>query len=76
MTFQPYVLTADDRVMISALLLDFATELDLHYDREDLPALVSSLAIMKDAIALLRRADGQVHPDVLSIVAKFDTSRH
>lgn len=67
-----YVLTNDDRDVLSALVLDLATELDLHYDHEDFHALTQSFDIIKRSIALLQRAGCQLHPDVHSIVARYD----
>lgn len=72
---KPYILTNEDKDLLNALILDLATEIDLHYDSTDLPALYQSFSIIKDAVALLQRADCQPHPDILAIVTKYDRSK-
>ena len=72
---RPYIFTLEDRKLIGDLLLELATELDLHYGEEDLPSLAPSFVIMKEAIALLERASCNAHPDVIQIVARFNKAR-
>ena len=70
-----YELSREDGKLICSLLLEFATELDLHYNDGDLNALTPSFAIIKDALALLKRANFEVHPDVINILARYNKSR-
>lgn len=67
-----YTLTKADKELLKALILDLATELDLHYDDEDLPALSQSFAIIKASLALLERTGCQPHRDILNIVSRFN----
>lgn len=72
MTGRLYVLTANDKDLLDALVLDLATELDLHYDDEELPTLSNSFAVIKDAVALLERLGRQPHGDVQKIIARYN----
>lgn len=72
MVRKPYILTTEDKELLNALILDLATELDLHYDDEDMHALFQSFSIIKEAIALLERAACQPHLDILAVVARFN----
>lgn len=70
-----YTLTKADKELLNALVLDLATELDMHYDDADLPALSPSFAIIKASIALLERAGCQPHADIGKIIARFDKTQ-
>lgn len=70
-----YVLTDEDKKLIDDLLLDLATELDLHYDEEDFHALVPSFALIKNTVALLKRAEFEAHPDIHNVLARFNKAR-
>lgn len=72
---RPHVFTLEDRKLIGDLLLELATELDLHYDDSDMNALTPSFAIIKQGIALLERANFDAHPDVRNVLARFNKSR-
>lgn len=67
-------LTENDKEAINGLLLELATELDLHYDDEDMFALTPSFDRIKQGIELLRRVGYEVHPDVLKILARYNRS--
>lgn len=67
-----YKITSEEVETVSALLLDLATELDLHYDDEDMFALAPSFQIIKRVCALLERLDHEVHPSVLNIIARYN----
>ena len=67
-----YVLTDADKELLNALVLDLATELDLHYECEDLPALSTSFTNIKGAVALLQRAGCRPHGDILKILARYN----
>lgn len=75
MTRKPYALTPDDKDTLNALVLELASELDLHYDDEDMHALSKTFSVVKQAIALLERVDCQPHPDVLAIVARYNRTQ-
>lgn len=67
-------LTNADKETISNLLLELATELDLHYDDEDMFALTPSFKVIKDGVKLLEKLGEPVHPDVVRILARFNRS--
>lgn len=71
METRTYTLTSDDGKLIDTLLLELATEIDLHYDDEDLCALAPTFSIIKQGIALLERAKFQAHPDVHKIFVRY-----
>lgn len=58
--------------IIQRLTLELATELDLHYDDEDLHALKDSIGVVKEGAAFLEKGGHEVHADVLEIVARFN----
>lgn len=60
---------------ISRLLLDLATELDLHYDDKDMHALTESFTLIKAAVSLLAANGASPHPDVLGIVGRYNRCR-
>lgn len=70
-----YTLTTKDKELVNALVLELATEIDLHYDDADLHALSRTFSIIKDSVALLQRADCRVHPDILAIVLRYNRTR-
>ncbi|RWH50245.1 MAG: hypothetical protein E5X40_06660 [Mesorhizobium sp.] len=63
-----------DKEVINKLLLELATELDLHYNDEDMFALTPSFSVIKDGVKLLNRVGYPVHPDVKRILARFNKS--
>ncbi|RWM32577.1 MAG: hypothetical protein EOR77_21340 [Mesorhizobium sp.] len=63
-----------DKEIINKLLLELATELDLHYDDEDMFALAPTFMVIKDGVKLLSRVGYSVHPDVERILARFNKS--
>ncbi|MER8983904.1 hypothetical protein [Mesorhizobium sp. M0843] len=65
-------ITDQDKETISRLLLELATELDLHYDDEDMFALTPSFTVIKEGVKLLERLHTTVHPDVLRILARHN----
>lgn len=67
-------ITEADKEIISSLLLELATELDLHYDDEDMFALTPSFKVIKDGVKLLERLEHPVHPDVARILARYNKS--
>lgn len=74
MKYRSCDLSNEDKQIIDALLLELATELDLHYDDGDLHALAGSFSAVKKGIALLERLDFQVHRDVYALAARFNKS--
>lgn len=72
MPHRPYMLTPRDKDLLEALVLDLATELDLHYLDEDVRTLSGSFAVIKDAIALLERFGSRPHGDVQKIIARYN----
>ncbi|MEX0409331.1 hypothetical protein ABGN05_27185 [Aquibium sp. LZ166] len=75
MSKNAYQLTDRDKETISALTLEFVTELDLHYDDEDMHALASSFVVVKDAVALLQRCNAHMNPDISAVIGRFNRSR-
>lgn len=75
MPHQVYALTKGDKELLNALVFDLATELDLHYDDEDFPALSQSFALIKASIALLERVGCQSHADIEKIIARFNKTQ-
>lgn len=67
-----YMLSAKDKDLLDALVLELATELDFHYDDMDLPTLSGPFAAIKEAIALLERFGRQPHGDVQKIIARYN----
>jgi len=57
--------------LVHKLALDLATELDLHYEDEDLFALQPSFSLLEKAIATLRAESLEVHADLESIVRRY-----
>ena len=75
MSKNAYQLTDRDKETISALTLELVTELDLHYDDEDMHALASSFVVVKDAVALLQRCNAPMNPDISAVIGRFNRSR-
>src|SRR5262249_13959916 len=71
---RPYALTREDKKLIGDLLLELATELDLHYEDGEFYALKPAFIIIKNGVALLERVDFDPHPDVLQVLARFNKS--
>lgn len=71
-----YKMTDDDKEIVSKLLLDLATEIDLHYDDEDMFALTASFNIIKDGCALLQRLDYPVHESVNKVLERFNRAHN
>ncbi|WP_189417210.1 hypothetical protein, partial [Mesorhizobium sp. M1C.F.Ca.ET.193.01.1.1] len=69
-------ITATDKEIISKLLLELATELDLHYDDDDMFALTPSFQVIKDGVKLLERMGYPVHPDVIRVLARYNKAHH
>lgn len=65
-------ITDADKEIISSLLLELSTELDLHYDDEDMFALTPSFKVIKDGVRLLERLGHPIHPDVMRILARYN----
>jgi hypothetical protein len=57
--------------LISKLLLELATELDLHYDDEDMHALREPFGLIRQGIGWLTANGYSAHVDVNNIVARF-----
>lgn len=70
-----YTLTTNDKDILNALVLELASELDLHYEDEDMHALSKTFSVIKDAIALIERAGFQPHSDILAIVARYNRTQ-
>lgn len=62
--------------IIQKLTLDLATEIDLHYDDDDLFALSQSFGFLKEAIDLLEEKKMRVHDDVKVIMARYIRTRN
>lgn len=69
-------ITEADKETINNLLLELATELDLHYDDEDMFALSPSFKVIRDGVKLLEKLRYPVNEDVLRILARFNKSHH
>lgn len=69
-----YKLTAADKELINKLLLELATELDLHYDDEDMFALAPSFLVIKEGCVLLERLQSTPHPDILKVLSRYNKS--
>lgn len=67
-------ITDADKEILNRLLLELATELDLHYDDEDMFALTPSFKVIKDGVSLLQRWGSTPHPDVTRILARYNKS--
>lgn len=67
-------LSEADKETINRLLLELATELDLHYDDEDMFALTPSFNVIKDGVKLLERMGYPVHPDVGKVIGRYNRS--
>ncbi|WP_353645696.1 hypothetical protein [Mesorhizobium sp. WSM2239] len=67
-----HTITDEDLQTINELLLELATELDLHYDDEDMFALAPSFQRIKKGCALLEKLNHTIHPDVLKIIARYN----
>lgn len=67
-------ITEADKETINNLLLELATELDLHYDDEDMFALSPSFKVIRDGVKLLEKLGYPVSEDVLRILARFNKS--
>jgi hypothetical protein len=70
-----YYLTGRDKDLLNVLVHDLATEIDLHYDDEDLHAVSGSFSILKHGLALLERAGCRIHPDIRAVIARYDKAR-
>jgi hypothetical protein len=61
--------------VVAKLLLELATEFDLHYDDEELPALKEGFDTIKEGVAALQSGFYPVPPDVLKIVDRFNRTQ-
>ncbi|MBN8244680.1 hypothetical protein JF546_16815 [Nitratireductor aquimarinus] len=66
------IVTDHDKEVVNHLLLELATELDLHYDEEDMFALAPSFKTIKEGVSMLERWGAEVHPDVQKVVARYN----
>lgn len=64
-----------DLPVFADLLLELGTELDLHYDDDDLFALEPSFRILKEGVRVLEEVGQPINPDVFKIISRFDRNR-
>jgi hypothetical protein len=69
---------SDERMKeaLKLLLIDLATELDLHYDDEDFFALTHSVERMKLAVDELHKLGGETPEAVAHVFARYHKARN
>lgn len=58
------------------VLVELCTEIDLHYEDEDLFALGHTIEVIEELVNILREADAKVPPAAEDIIARFYRSRN
>lgn len=66
----------DACAVIQKLLLDLATEIDLHYDDDKLHVTKPSFAIIEEGIGFLRSAGQTPHTDVKKTMLRFQINSY